>query len=62
MGNSNTILNKQKISGLEKITHEDKFDCKLTCILCNTTISCLKTDHHCNIRPDFYEFTIKNDK
>ena len=63
----NIILNKQKISGLEKITprvqlHENRLDCKLTCILCNETLSYLKTDHHCEIRPDFSEFTIKSDK
>lgn len=64
MGNSNTILNKQKISGLEKITpsvqlHEDRLDRKLTCILCNETLSYLKTDHCCSIRLGFSEFTIK---
>ena len=63
----NLILNKQKISSLKKITlphvqlHENKLDCKLNCILCNETLSYLKTDHCCSIRPGFSEFTIKRD-
>ena len=63
----NIIFNTQKISGLEKIIrprvliHEDRLDRKLTCILCNETLSYLKTDHCCSIRPGFSEFTIKRD-